>query len=64
MMFETYSYQTIKIISMIDEDTKLIIIMTTMTAWKYQLFGVAEWKEIGNFENYNAYWPELLKFCK
>ena len=64
MLFETYSNQTIKVITKIDDDTKLVVMMTTMTAWKFNKFGIAEWKVIFSAEGYEASWPELRKFRK
>ena len=64
MLFETYSRQTIKVITKIDDDTKIVVMMTTMTAWKFNKFGIAEWKVIFSAEGYEASWPELRKFRK
>ena len=64
MLFETYSRQTIKVITKIDDDTKIVVMMTTMTAWKFNKFGIAEWKVIFSAEGYEASWPELRKLRK
>ena len=61
MLFETYSTQTVKVITKVDEDTSLAVLVTTMTAWKFQKFGISQWKEVAKVENYQMSWPELLK---
>ena len=61
MLFENYTTQTVKVITKVDEDTTLAVLVTTMTAWKFQKFGIAKWNEVAKVENYQISWPELLK---
>ena len=64
MLFETFTTQTVKVITKVDEDTALAVLVTTMTAWKFQKFGIAQWKEVKKVDNYQASWPELMKARK
>ena len=64
MLFETFTSQTVKVITKVDEDTALAVLVTTMTAWKFQKFGIAKWKEVTKVNDYQASWPELMKTRK
>ena len=33
-LFDTYSVQTIRILSLVEEDSKLVLVMMTMRAWR------------------------------
>ena len=63
-MFETYSAQTVKIIITVDTDTLLVIVMTTMRAWKESMLGISEWKVITTVGDCCVSWPEINKFRK
>ena len=63
-MFETYSAHTVKIIVTVDADTMLVLVMTTMRAWKESILGVAEWKLITMVGECSISWPELNIFRK
>ena len=54
----------LKIIITVDADTMLVLVMTTMRAWKDSILGVAEWILITMVGECSISWPELNIFRK
>ena len=58
-LFVTYGYNTMKMISVIDQDCYLILSVITMSACKYNLMTHVVWKQLGLILNVEVGWPML-----
>ena len=58
-LFMRYKYDTMRIVTAIDQDCCLIVTVLTMCSYKWMIFTSVEWRLLGNCSNYQVYWPVL-----
>ena len=58
-LFMRFKYDTMRIMTAIDQDCCLLVTVLTMCSYKWMLFPNVEWKLLGNCSNYQVYWPVL-----
>ena len=54
-----YAYDTMKILTIIDQDCCLIITVLTMCSYKWSMFTTAEWRQLGHCSSFGVFWPML-----
>ena len=60
MLFNTYDTNTVRILAKVDSDTKLMLIICTMTAWKYAMHANSEWTHLFMIEDAVVSWPRIM----
>ena len=63
-VYMTYSVETIKIVSVIDQQTCLMLLLLSQIAWRQNLFASCEWKAIGCYSSQPIQWPEMYRSRK
>ena len=63
-LFSTYSARTMRIISRVDWDTEMVLVVCTMMAWKDRALGICNWPPIVIVDNYHCAWPEMNIYRK
>ena len=63
-LFSTYSARTMRIISRVDCDTEMVLVVCTMMAWKDRVLGICNWPQIVMVDNYHCAWPEMQIYRK
>ena len=63
-LFSTYSARTMRIISRVDCDTEMVLVVCTMMAWKDRALGICNWPQIVMVDNYYCAWPEMNIYRK
>ena len=58
-LFVAYSYDTMKVMAILDTDCTLILTVLTMLSFKWNLFTGHEWRRIGATDSYDISWPVL-----
>ena len=58
-LFVAYSYDTMKVMAILDTDCTLILTVLTMLSFKWNLFTGHEWRILGATDLYDISWPIL-----
>ena len=59
-MFNTYDVTTVSILAKVDVDTRLMMTVCTVIAWRYALHANSKWINIFQVEDLMVSWPEIL----
>ena len=58
-LFMLMKFETMKVLSAVNQDCCLIITVLTMCSYKWSMFTNCEWRLLGTCSNYSVYWPVL-----